>query len=63
VETNNEELLIAGNSSGTTDILSATIDRGGYERKATDSFKRVHDIPGQRRGHDLVIIIIIHDCT
>jgi hypothetical protein len=21
----------------------ATIDRGGYKRKATDSFKRVHD--------------------
>jgi hypothetical protein len=25
------------------DISTATIDRGGYKRKATDGFKRVHD--------------------
>jgi hypothetical protein len=25
------------------DILAAIIDRGGYKRKAIDSFKRVHD--------------------
>jgi hypothetical protein len=31
------------NGSVTTDISMAIIDRGGYKRKATDSFKRVHD--------------------
>jgi hypothetical protein len=36
-ETKNEELLIA------RDISTATIDRGGYKRKATDSLKTVHD--------------------
>jgi hypothetical protein len=42
-ETNNEELLILGNGSVSTDISPATTDRGGYKRKATGSFKRVHD--------------------
>jgi hypothetical protein len=42
--------LYLGNDSVTTDISTATIDRRGYKRKATGSFKRVHDIPGQRQG-------------
>jgi hypothetical protein len=42
-ETNNEELLIGRQRFVTTDILTATIDLGGYKRKATDSFKRVHE--------------------
>jgi hypothetical protein len=44
--TNKEELLIARQrfrSSVATDISTATIDRGGYKRKATESLKRVHD--------------------
>jgi hypothetical protein len=45
-ETNNEKLLIARQRFRN----QGYIDRKGYKRKATDSFKRVHDIPGQRRG-------------
>jgi hypothetical protein len=36
------------------DISTATLDRRGYKRKATDTSgeftMRVHDIPEQRRG-------------
>jgi hypothetical protein len=60
-ETDNEELLIARQWSVTTDISTATIDRGGYKRKATDSFKRIHDeSPRYTRattGNQLVLYI------
>jgi hypothetical protein len=45
------------NFSVTTDISTAKIDRGGYKRKATDSFKRVHDTPRQRQGNLIVSIL------
>jgi hypothetical protein len=35
--------LYLDNGFVTTNIATATIDRGGYKRKARDSFKRVHD--------------------
>jgi hypothetical protein len=42
-EANNEEFLIARQEFCNTDISTAKIDHVGYKRKATDSFKRVHD--------------------
>jgi hypothetical protein len=59
-----------GNGSVTTGMSLATIDRGCYKRKATDSFKRIHDenprytraaLGNQLVRYENILYIIPHD--